>query len=87
MLFCYAFHITKKGGITVAETEKLLEKAEKVLYFVSCAVPLARIADSDVYGAEIDCVLETVAEMAESVREEITNALLMMHIARRKAEV
>ncbi len=65
--------------------EQLLEKAEKVLYFVASAVPLARIADSDTYGAEIDCVLETVAEMAESVREEITHELLMLHI-KKKAE-
>lgn len=67
--------------------EKLLDEAEKVLYFVSCAVTLVRIADTDQYGAEIDGVLETVEQMAESVREKISAELIRRNIEKKKAEV
>ncbi len=64
--------------------EELLEEAEKTLYFISCAVPLVRSADYDRFGAEIDCILETVEQMASSAREKISNELILMHIERKR---
>ena len=65
--------------------EELLLQAEKTLYFVSCAVQLARTADQDRYCIEIDNLYETVQEASEQTRERITQALIQMHI--RRAEV
>ena len=68
--------------------EELLLEAEKTLYFVECAVPLARTADFDKYCAEIDCILETVEQMASKTRELISNEIIRIHIAEKKeAEV
>lgn len=60
---------------------KLLEEAEKTLYFVSCSMPLAYTADYEEHCLEISNLLETVEETAEATREKITTALVLIHSA------
>lgn len=67
--------------------EKLLEEVERVMYFSSCAVTLAQYADFDRFGSEIDCVLQTVAEMTDTTRQKVTEQLILMHMSKKKAEV
>ena len=67
---------------------ELLEEAEKVLYRISCCMPLAYMADFDKYPAEVLEILQMVEEIAEQTRERITGELIRIRIAEKKeAEV
>ena len=61
------------------DLEQLLSEAEDTLYFVSSAINLARIADYDKYAADIYGVLEKASDIAESLRERITETLVLQH--------